>query len=78
VVNPEDVSVLAPTSTRALTLVTCFPFYYVGAAPQRFIVRAVLAGRKAASSPSPHERISLCTLCGSRRLVTVFGLGQVS
>ena len=78
VVKPEDVSVLGPTSTRALTLVTCFPFYYVGAAPQRFIVRAVLAGRKAASSPSPHERISLCALCGSRRLVTVFGLGQVS
>jgi sortase A len=78
VVNPEDISVLAPTSTRALTLVTCFPFYYVGAAPQRFIVRAVLAGRKAASSPSPPERISLCALCGSRRLVTVFGLGQVS
>jgi hypothetical protein len=78
VVNPEDVSVLNPTSTRALTLVTCFPFYYVGSAPQRFIVRAVLAGRKAASSPPPNERISLCVVCGSRRLVTVFGLGQVS
>jgi sortase A len=78
VVKPEDVSVLDPTSTRALTLVTCFPFYYVGSAPQRFIVRAVLAAGKAASSPPPNERISLCALCGSGRLVTVFGLGQVS
>ena len=41
VVNPEDVSVLDPTSTRALTLVTCYPFYFVGSAPRRFIVRAV-------------------------------------
>ena len=44
VVDPEDISVLDPTSTRTLTLVTCYPFYYVGAAPRRFIVRAVLAG----------------------------------
>jgi sortase A len=41
VVNPDDVSVLAPTSTRALTLVTCYPFYFIGSAPYRFIVRAV-------------------------------------
>jgi len=41
VVNPEDVSVLDPTSARVLTLVTCYPFYFHGAAPQRFIVRAV-------------------------------------
>jgi sortase A len=77
VVKPEDVSVLGRTSTRALTLVTCFPFYYVGSAPQRFIVRAVLAAGKAAASPPPKEHIS-CSLCGSRRLVTVFGFGQVS
>jgi len=43
VVDPKDVSVLDPTSTRVLTLVTCYPFYYVGPAPRRFIVRAVLA-----------------------------------
>ena len=49
VVDPEDVSVLDPTSTRALTLVTCYPFYYVGSAPRRFIVRAVLAGDRLAS-----------------------------
>jgi len=42
IVNPEDTSVLGPTSTSTLTLVTCFPFYYVGSAPQRYIVTAVI------------------------------------
>jgi len=40
VVPPNAVRVLRPTSEPTLTLVTCFPFYYVGAAPERFIVRA--------------------------------------
>lgn len=40
IVQPEDVTVLAPTSEPVLTLVTCYPFYYVGSAPNRFIVRA--------------------------------------
>jgi sortase A len=40
IVSPDDVSVLAPTSTNTLTLVTCFPFYYIGNAPQRYIVTA--------------------------------------
>ena len=43
VVDPDDVSVLDPTPERSLTLVTCYPFYHVGPAPQRFIVRAVRA-----------------------------------
>jgi sortase A len=47
VVNPEDVWVLDPTPTPAITLVTCFPFYHVGPAPQRYIVRAVRAGEPA-------------------------------
>ena len=41
IVDPDDISVLAPTPDHALTLVTCYPFYFVGPAPQRFIVRAV-------------------------------------
>jgi sortase A len=40
IVAPDDVSVLAPTPTPTLTLVTCYPFYYVGNAPQRYIVTA--------------------------------------
>jgi sortase A len=41
IVGPDDVSVLDPTPTPSVTLVTCYPFYFVGSAPQRFIVRAV-------------------------------------
>ena len=42
VVSPDDVSVLDASPTRSMTLVTCYPFYFVGPAPQRFIVRAEL------------------------------------
>jgi len=42
IVKPTDVAVLAPGSKPQLTLVTCYPFYYVGAAPDRFIVKAHL------------------------------------
>ena len=42
VVDPTDVWVLDPTKHPSLTLVTCYPFTYVGSAPQRFIVRASL------------------------------------
>jgi sortase A len=41
IVSPDDVHVLDPTASPALTLVTCYPFYFVGSAPQRWIVRAV-------------------------------------
>ena len=41
ITTPDDVSVIDPTPTPAVTLVGCYPFYYVGSAPQRFIVRAV-------------------------------------
>jgi LPXTG-site transpeptidase (sortase) family protein len=42
IVMPQDVWVLNPTSYPALTLVTCYPFNYIGSAPKRFIVRAAL------------------------------------
>jgi sortase A len=42
IVDPVDVSVLEPTSDAVVTLVTCYPFYHVGAAPKRFIVQARL------------------------------------
>ncbi len=47
VVAPERSDVLNPTAEPHLTLVTCFPFYYVGSAPKRFIVHA----REIASQP---------------------------
>jgi sortase A len=40
-VAPTAVEVLLPTPEESVTLVTCYPFYYVGPAPERFIVRAV-------------------------------------
>jgi sortase A len=40
VVPPTAVTVIQPTNEPALTLVTCFPFHYIGAAPERFVVRA--------------------------------------
>ena len=40
VVSPDDVGVLKADGSEILTLVTCYPFYFVGSAPERFIVRA--------------------------------------
>src|ERR1700761_1411445 len=42
VVAPDDVSVIAPTNDSRLTLITCYPFHYVGPAPKRFVVTAHL------------------------------------
>ena len=43
VVKPEDVSVLKPTSDAELTLITCYPTYYIGPAPERLVVFSKLA-----------------------------------
>jgi sortase A len=40
IVEPENVQVLAPAPENVLTLVTCYPFSYIGTAPKRFVVRA--------------------------------------
>ncbi len=50
VVNPDEVWVLSNTDDSVLTLITCYPFSYVGNAPQRFIVRAVLAEQQQPAS----------------------------
>jgi LPXTG-site transpeptidase (sortase) family protein len=42
IVDKEDSTPLAPTRESSLTLVTCYPFYFVGPAPRRFVVRGVL------------------------------------
>jgi sortase A len=49
IVMPENIEVLDPTPTQVLTLVTCFPFDYVGSAPKRFIVRATQTGTQASA-----------------------------
>ncbi len=42
IVIPDDVSVLKSTGAPSLTLVTCYPFYFIGSAPQRYVVHASL------------------------------------
>jgi len=44
VVSPYDVAVLNPDGREILTLVTCYPFFFIGPAPDRFIVRAKRIG----------------------------------
>ena len=58
IVTPQDVSVLQPRPIPSITLVTCFPFYFVGSAPERYIVSASLradsqlaAGQSARPNP---------------------------
>jgi sortase A len=49
IVKPSETKVLLPAPHRDLTLVTCYPFFYVGSAPKRFIVHA---SREPAYNPS--------------------------
>lgn len=56
IVAPTDVAVLRRTAVPAVTLVTCYPFYFVGSAPRRYIVRAVAldgAGRGPSARATP-------------------------
>jgi sortase A len=53
VVSPDDIAVLDSTGGEILTLVTCHPFYFVGPAPNRFIIRAE---RLAGAHPNTNRR----------------------
>jgi sortase A len=50
IVDALEVSVLDPTDTTVLTLITCHPFYYQGYAPDRYIVRATPVGNNESGS----------------------------
>lgn len=52
IVAPEDTSVLAPVPGRSLTLVTCYPFHYLGSAPKRFVVEGKFISDSAAALSS--------------------------
>ena len=52
VTTPNDVGVLHAPGGSDLTLVTCYPFWYIGPAPKRFIVEAVRVSFRAPDSPS--------------------------
>lgn len=54
IVTPDDLSVLAPTRTRMLTLITCYPFSYIGSAPKRFIIKAEAVERPSARTAAQH------------------------
>jgi sortase A len=53
IVTPRDVSVLKASGGETLTLVTCYPFYYVGSAPKRFIVHATQVTATPQRQPLP-------------------------
>lgn len=52
IVDPDDVSVLDDTLVSTLTLVTCYPFYFIGNAPQRYIVQAIAVDQSGKASAS--------------------------
>jgi sortase A len=59
IVDPSDLSVLKPTSDRRLTLITCYPTYYIGPAPERLVVFTKLADDSHAelkATPSPASK----------------------
>jgi sortase A len=71
IVAPEDVSVLEQTPIRSLTLVTCYPFYFIGSAPQRLIVRAVGVSDTAGSDPRVAGLITRYAMCRKSQLAGV-------
>jgi len=56
IVSPRDVDVLQATTTSSLTLVTCYPFYFIGRAPKRFVVTAYLTNHAAVGSTTSYPR----------------------
>lgn len=72
IVDPRDVSVLKPTPDATLTLITCYPFWVFGPAPDRFVVRATRTGGKAARDDRTRVRdaIERFRLAYNARLVT--------
>jgi sortase A len=52
IVGPDDVYVLDPANHPTLTLVTCYPFEFIGHAPKRFIVSADLVGQQTRTGDS--------------------------
>ena len=62
ITDPLDLSVLSPSETPTVTLITCYPFYYVGFAPDRLIVRTLPARHEIAQ---PDPTISMQKLAAS-------------
>ncbi len=69
IVTPDDTSVLRSTPVPSVTLVTCYPFYFIGSAPQRYIVHATITtsvgdikSRPVSSEPTRHTSLDLTSL----------------
>lgn len=58
IVDPDDVSVLEQTPDAELTLITCYPTYYIGPAPQRLVVSSKLVETKPETSQSASQTAS--------------------
>jgi sortase A len=57
IVKPSDLTVVQPLgSEKLLTMITCYPFYYVGSAPKRFVVQAKLVDTTAAGDQATHSQ----------------------
>jgi sortase A len=67
IVSPEDTYVLGPTPIPTLTLVTCFPFYFVGHAPKRYIVTASLENMPESDLGAGEKSISVARGLETRR-----------
>ena len=58
IVEPEDVYVLDPGERPMLTLVTCYPFTFIGHAPHRYIIQAMLIDQVARNVPGAPESVA--------------------
>ncbi len=57
IVQPSDTGVLRPGDKSSVTLITCYPFYFVGSAPQRYIVHASLVGPASSTASSLNSAV---------------------
>jgi len=55
IVNPDDIEILNPREISSLTLITCYPFSFIGRAQRRYVVEATLTAVRVADVPLAHE-----------------------
>lgn len=67
IVSPNNVGALRPRSVPSLTLVTCYPFYFIGSAPKRYIVTSSLIRETRSEAGSPTPDLLLHTNNSTRR-----------
>jgi sortase A len=79
IVDPREIWVLQAATGDTLTLITCYPFHFIGAAPKRFVVRARRLDARSFGGLSPQQPESVTVLCSSRthRYQILFGGGKM-